>query len=74
MVKKQPEKVQVNADSLEAIADHVAALSEIGKMIKNSRMKMHTICLLVKNMTGIKLEDVERVLNALPELEKRFLK
>jgi hypothetical protein len=72
--KKEPKKVEVLADNLEALADHIAALSEIGKMIQKSRLKKQTIMLLLKSATRVDLQDIEKILDALPELEKKFLK
>lgn len=75
MTNKKPiKKVEVLESSLEAIADHVAVIAEVGKMIKNSRLKERAILLLLKDATGLSMTDISRVLDALPKLEMKYLK
>jgi len=71
---KERKKVEVFEDNLSALADHVAAVAEMGKMIANSRLTRRAIVLLVKDMTNMTYADIDRVLDALPLLEKKYLK
>lgn len=68
------EKVEVLKENLDALADHVAVLSEIGKMIEKSRLKQKTLILLLQQMTKLPQRDIMLVLDALPKLEQEFLK
>jgi len=68
------EKVEVLAESLEALADNIAMLSEIGKMMQKCRLKRRTIHLLLKDATGLPMHQIKKVIDALPLLEKEFLK
>ncbi len=73
-IKVEHEKVLVKAESLKAMADNIAAISEMGKAIKDSRLGRRAVLLLLNDMTGVSMINIESVLKALPELEKTFLK
>lgn len=72
--KTEIEQVQVRKDSLESMAEHIAALSAIGHMLKNSRLKERTILLLLKDETNLSMHYIKKVLDALPKLEDKYLK
>jgi len=48
-----PKEVTVLSDSLDAMADNVRKLSDIGTAIKSSRMSERAVLVLLKDMTGI---------------------
>jgi len=72
--KKQPETTEVLASSLESLADNIAQLSKVGREIKASRLNEKAILTLLKEMTGESKHSIKLVLDALPELEKTYLK
>lgn len=78
MPKNKPEiKVTTKEEAmpdLEILAEHIKQLSELGKKLKNSKLKENTILLLIKDHTGIPKHQIKRILDALPELEKIYLK
>ena len=75
MSKKENKEVKVLEDSLEALADNVAVISEIGKMIKKSRLTEYAIVLLIQHCTtGVNQTQIRTVLSALPRLEEEYLK
>lgn len=59
---------------LEMLVEHIERISNIGHSIKNSRIKQRAVVLLLKDMTGMNIGDIERILDALPRLESEFLK
>jgi len=58
----------------EELADAIVKLSEIGKKLKESRLKSRTIALLLRDMTGVSMGHIDLILNAIPILEKTYLK
>lgn len=75
MSKNKQKTVEVLEENLEALADNVAVISEIGKMIEKSRLTEHAIILLIQNSTtGVNQTQIRTVLNALPKLEQEYLK
>lgn len=74
-IKVKDEKtVQVAADSLRAMADNIATISDLGRAIKNSGLNRRAIVLLLEDMTKVSMNNINKVLDALPELEKTYLK
>lgn len=59
---------------LEILAEHIARLATVGEQIKHSKLKRRTILLLLKDITGIGIKDIDLILDALPLLGKKFLK
>ena len=72
--KTEPETAIVLASSLQAMADNIAKVSEVGRAIKNSRLKEAAILTLMKDLTGEPKATIKKILDALPELEKQYLK
>lgn len=72
MSKKK--QVLVLEKNLEALADNVAVISELGKMIEKSRLQENAIILLLQHMTKVNKRDIMLVLSALPKLEQEYLK
>jgi hypothetical protein len=58
----------------EQLADAITKLSEAGKALATSRLKQETIVLLLHNMTKVGKKDIVFILNALPEMQRTFLK
>ena len=59
---------------LEILVEHIQKLSDAGKQFQNSRLKNRVIVLLLKDITGLGVREIEMVLFALPKLESQFLK
>ena len=57
---------------LEIMEKAIVAISKIGEQINKSRLKRRAILILIRDVTGLPLNDIDAVLNALPELEKTF--
>lgn len=74
MPKKEIQKVEVLKENLDALADNIAALSEIGKMIEKCRLKEEIMIVLLARMSNVRQDEVRRILANLPLLEKRYLK
>jgi siroheme synthase len=58
----------------EILAEHIQKLSEIGKQLANSRLKQKTIIILLASMTRVSQASIKAILDALPELEREFLR
>lgn len=79
MTKAQKIKVEQKDASAEPIplvifAESVRELSKAGKALNSSPLKHRAILLLLKDMTGLPGGDIDKVLSALPLLEKEYLK
>lgn len=59
---------------LEDIAEAIVKISELGKIIEKSRLNQRAIVLLIQNITKVNRSEITYILNALPQLEKQFLK
>lgn len=68
IIKQDPEK------PLEILAEDIKSMAELGRIFKTSRLKEKTVLVLVSHMTGMAQRDVKTVLEALPLLEKEYLK
>ena len=64
----------IGEEGLEALAEHIEKLSRACTILESSRLKHRTILLLLKDMTGLPLYRIEALLDALPELSKRYVK
>ncbi len=73
-VKEEPKMVSVRADSLKALADNIEIVARAGRDIRDSRLGKRAVLLLLADATGLSMSAVEKVLNALPQLEKAYLK
>ncbi len=73
-LKKEPEMRSVLASSLESLADNIAKVSDVGRALKNSRLKQEAVLVLLKASTGESKETIKRILDALPDLERQYLK
>ena len=59
---------------LEEIADAIMRLSEVGRAIGQTRLRQDAIILLLQQITKVTRSDIQYVLNALPELERTYLR
>lgn len=71
---KKEKTVTVLKSSLDSLADGIANVSAIGKSLKNSALNERAILILLSHMTGEPQVKIKTILDALPELEKRYLK
>jgi hypothetical protein len=67
----EPEKIEI---PIEEIAESIQKLSDGMKVLNSSRLKQETIVLLLHHVTKVRKSDINDILNALPELERTFLK
>lgn len=67
-------KDEQNPEPMEIIASAIIEVSEAVKKINNSRLQPRVIKLLIKDITGLSLTDIEKVLNAAASLENMFIK
>lgn len=63
-----------NGDAPKIIADQIAAISEGITKLREGRLNKKAILLLISHASGIGQRDVERVLDALADLEAAYLK
>lgn len=63
--------VSVSLDSLE---EEIRKVSQIGKSITASKFKRKGLVILLAELSGVNRRDINAVLDALPNLEKEYLK
>jgi hypothetical protein len=68
------DKIMVNKESLDALADNIQAVSDAMKGISKTRLKTSTIIKLIQIKTGLPIYKINQVINALQTLEEEFLK
>lgn len=61
-------------DEFEQLVDNIKQISNLGKKISQSRLNERVLVLLLKDATGLSRTVICKLLDALPELEKRYLK
>jgi hypothetical protein len=66
-----PDKI---GENLEEISTAIAKISRGMDALNGSRMRPKTILLLVSHFSGVSQTDVNKVLEALTNLEKKYLK
>lgn len=59
---------------VEILAQHIVDVSRAWKTIVHGRLTQRVLVLLIRDITGLNVTDIEKVLDALPVLEKRYLK
>lgn len=62
------------AVSLDTLGEEIRKVSQIGKAITASKFKRKGLVLLLAEISGVNRTDINKVLDALPELEKEYLK
>lgn len=60
--------------ALSEMADAVKKLSQVGAALRESNLSERAILILLADITKMSKSDIQKVLNALPRLEKEFLK
>lgn len=70
IVKQNPDK----EIPVEILAQHIKAMSDVGKKLAASSMKQKTVLVLLNHTTGVAQKDIKKILDALPQLEKIYLK
>lgn len=73
MAKETEEEIKAR-EIIEEIATNIAKLSREVSSLLNGRLKKNTILILLANSTRLPRENVERVLDAVANLEKTHLK
>ena len=73
MVKPQADDHEDIMMSLEDLAHAIEKMSDLGESIKKSRLSERALLILIKDLTGVKMSDIEHVLDALPRLKERYL-
>jgi len=63
-----------NPEPYELIADSIIKISEAFEKINSGRLKRRVILLLIKDMTGIGLSEIEKVFIAAEGLKNTFIK
>lgn len=59
---------------LKILADEIVKVSQAAQSILNSRLTNRAILLLIKDRTGLPMNDIDKVLCAAADLEKQFIK
>lgn len=71
-LKKKPETVLVNKDSVEAMADNIAAIAKAARAME-TRLTRRALILLINDLTGgskgVSYANIEQVLKALQDLD-----
>lgn len=68
----QPPKPELEIP-LEILATSIQAIADVGKDLQRSRLSQRAQLLLLRDLTGERLETIKKILDALPELQ-RFVK
>jgi uncharacterized membrane-anchored protein YhcB (DUF1043 family) len=75
---KNQQQVQTEAEQLKAALDNmainIARISAAFEALGKSSVKRSLIRLMIKDMTQVSYVDIDKVLDALPQLAKQYLK
>lgn len=63
-----------NPEPLEVLAQSIIEVSEAAQRFNNSRLKSRAILVLIKDITGLSMRDIETVLNAAAKLKDVYIK
>jgi hypothetical protein len=79
MAKQPATRVNVVQDPdnpvpFDVMADAIVQLSKLGEAMRNSRLERKVVLLLLHDMTGINIGVIGVILDAIPQLEKLYLK
>lgn len=69
VVQKSPEH-----PVLEIVAQDIKAISNLGRQINTSRLNQKAVIILLAHMTQLPQNTIRMVLDALPQLERQYLK
>jgi hypothetical protein len=67
-------KNEENPEPMEIIAEAIIEVSRGFQKLSNSKLQQRVIILLIKDMTGQSISDIEKVLNAATRLENKYIK
>lgn len=60
--------------ALDILANEIQIISKLGRNIMDSRLSRKAILVLLSHHTGLAQQTIRTVLEALPQLEKEYLK
>jgi hypothetical protein len=63
-----------NEAPIEIIAENIAKIAKAMETINSGRLKKRTVLILIQDITGCSLKDIDNILQAAQELDKHFLK
>lgn len=61
------EKVDI-VDQLDTIAEDIKKLAEVGKQLQKSNLNSRAINILLKDLTGVSMANIDKILKGLPSL------
>lgn len=67
-------KDEKNPEPMEIIANSIIEVSRGFQKFNDSKLNKRAILVLIKDLTGLPMGEIERVLNAAASLEKWFIK
>lgn len=67
-------KDEKNPEPMEIIAGAIIQVSRGFKKINEGPLNQRVVVLLIKDITGLSIADIERVLNAAASLERKYIK
>lgn len=67
-------KNEQNPEPMEIIAKAIIDVSRGFKKINEGPLNQRVVVLLIKDLTGLSIADIERVLNAAAKLERVYIK
>lgn len=75
-MKKAAKEVtdEMTKDEFKELVANIEQVSALGKKLKASRLNERAILLLVQGIVKLPQSHIREVLDALPELERRYLK
>lgn len=72
--ERQPETVEVDKDSIDALADHIINVSLALDKLLSGPFNERAIVLLINELSGVKRSDIKKIFKAISELENNFFK
>ena len=67
-------KKELSQHELNIIAENIETVAKAGEIFKQTRLKDKAILILLKHSTGLAERDIKLVLDAIPLLERDYLK
>lgn len=67
-------KDEVNPEPLEVIAKSIIEVADACAKMNSSKLNRRAILLLLKDLTGLPMADIGKVLDAAPKLKDHYLK
>lgn len=72
MDKNDIKKVEVAANSLEALADNIEQLARAFFFLEHSRLNKKAILVLLKHETNLPMATIEKIFSSVMSLPKRY--